>query len=137
MSTVPVPGERKILIADDDPFICEVLSRWLGQAGFAIATAVDGDEACESADAVAPDIVLLDLLLPRRDGYTVLFHLRSREATRRTPVIFISAEPSSEHEELALSLGAQGFISKPFDLGNVLACVNGALAAAARPDSRR
>lgn len=123
-------GRGRILIADDEPEVVNVLGRWLGRHGFAIATAADGIEACELAEAAPPDLVLLDLMLPRRDGYTVLFHLRSLEKTRNTPVIFISAEPPKEHEEIARTLGAQGFIAKPFRLPEVLEKVTALLGAA-------
>lgn len=119
---------KKILIAEDEAELREVLATWLGRKGFAVATAEDGVEACEAAEADVPDLVLLDLMLPRRDGYTVLFHLRSRPETRAVPVLFISAEPVKGHDEIARTLGAQGFLAKPFRLETLVAAIEDVLA---------
>jgi two-component system response regulator MprA len=119
---------QKILIAEDEPALREVLAIWFGRSGYEVVTAEDGEEACELAAAERPDLVVLDLMLPRRDGYTVLFHLRGRDETRNTPVIFISAEPVKGHDEIARSLGAQGFLAKPFRLEDVLALARDAIA---------
>jgi DNA-binding response OmpR family regulator len=113
----------KILIADDDPVTRSVLTQCLKNEGFAVVTATDGVEACSIAEADRVDVALVDLLLPRRDGYSVLLHLRSREKTRETPVLILSAEASEEHPGIARALGAQGYVTKPFDHPSVLASV--------------
>lgn len=113
----------KILIADDDPVTRSVLGQAFKSEGFGIAAATDGIEACTTALAEPPAAALVDLLLPRRDGYSVLLFLRSREATRHVPVIILSGEPSEEHSEIARALGAQGYIPKPFGHASVVAKV--------------
>jgi CheY-like chemotaxis protein len=125
------PAPKRILVADDEPAIRSMLSHFLTRNGYEVITAPDGVEACEAAESHRPDLVLLDLMLPRRDGYTVLFHLRSRPTTRATPVVFVSGEPSA-HEDIARSLGAQGFLAKPFRSADLIARVEAALATAGR-----
>jgi DNA-binding response OmpR family regulator len=117
-------GRRNILIADDDGVTRSVLSQCFKNEGFTVVTATDGIEACSLADSDKFDVALVDLLLPRRDGYSVLLHLRSREKTRETPVLILSGESSEEHPGIARALGAQGYVTKPFDHPSVLASVN-------------
>ena len=111
---------QRILIADDDPVTRSVLSQCFKNDGFNVVTAADGVEACSLALVEKLDIVLVDLLLPRRDGYSVLLYLRSRETTRETPVLVLSGESSGEHPAIARTLGANGYITKPFDHAAVL-----------------
>ncbi len=119
---------KRILVAEDEPSLQNVLVTWLTRNGYEVVAASDGIEACEVAEEHRPDLAIVDLMLPRRDGYGVLLHLRSREATRKMPVIFLSAEPPERHEPVARALGAQGFLSKPFPLEELLVKVAGALA---------
>ena len=114
---------KKVLSADDDPVTRSLLGQCLKSDGFAVLAAADGIEACSVAQAEKPDLALLDLLLPRRDGYSVLLHLRSREMTRETPIIILSAETAEEHAGIARTLGAQGFMTKPFEPSALLATV--------------
>ena len=115
--------ERKILVADDDPTTRSLLGQCFRQDGWKVFVAADGVEACSVAIAEKPDIALVDLLLPRRDGYSVLLHLRSRETTRETPVLILSGESSDKHDGIARALGAQGFVTKPVSHPSLLASV--------------
>ncbi len=103
----------RILVADDDRAVCELVQRWLVHEGHEVTVAFDGLEACEVAESLAPDLLVLDLLLPRRDGYAVMLHLRGRQATANTPIIMLSGEPRSEHARTAFTLGARAFFEKP------------------------
>lgn len=105
---------KKILIAEDDPAIRRLASECLTRRGHDVVQAADGVQACAAAESEKPDLILLDLLLPRRDGYTVLLFLRSRPETRGTPVLLLSGEPPEEQEEVARALGADGYLPKPF-----------------------
>jgi CheY-like chemotaxis protein len=122
-----VTEKKRILVAEDEPALQSVLASWLTRNGYDVLVASDGVEACDVADASRPDLALLDVLLPRRDGYAVLLHLRGRPATRDIPVIFLSAEAPERHRDIAWALGAQGFLSKPFPLEELLGVVSGAL----------
>ena len=114
---------RRVLIADDDAVTRTLLIQCFKNEGFAVTTAADGVEACTMALVEKLDVVLLDLLLPRRDGYSVLLYLRSLEATRQTPVLILSGETSEEHPGIARTLGAQGYVTKPFSPTAVVATV--------------
>lgn len=113
----------KVLIADDDPVTRSLVGQCLKSQGFAVVAVTDGVEACSAALSEKPDLTLLDLLLPRRDGYSVLLHLRSREATREMPIVILSSETGQEHLGIARTLGAQGYISKPFAPAALMASV--------------
>lgn len=123
-----MPG-KQVLLAEDDPQLRALVAECLREHGYAISEAEDGVRACESAVAEPPDLILLDLILPRRDGYTALLHLRSQHATRSTPVLFLSGEDAGTHEAIALRLGAQGFVQKPFESRSLLAKLEAALGA--------
>ena len=105
---------KKILIAEDDPTIRRLVVECLGRRGHEMIEAADGVQACMAAEMNKPDLILLDLLLPRRDGYTVLLFLRSRPETRDVPVFLLSGEPPEEQGEVARALGADGYLPKPF-----------------------
>jgi len=111
---------RRVLVCDDEDVPRRLLETALRRRGFETYGAADGIRACELAEEVAPDLVLLDLMLPGRDGYTVLLHLRGLEGCAQVPVFIVSAEPREAHDETATALGAQGYIQKPFDLPALL-----------------
>jgi two-component system, OmpR family, response regulator len=117
----------KVLVVDDDPVTRSLLGQCLKREGFAVVAASDGMEACSAATSERPDLALVDLLLPRRDGYSVLMYLRSREALRDLPVIIVSAEAPGQHTEIARTLGAQRFLTKPCDLGALMIAVKDVL----------
>jgi CheY-like chemotaxis protein len=118
---------HKILVADDEPTARAVTLKILEVAGYSTLTATDGIQAVETAESGAADLIVLDLLLPRRDGYAALLDLRSRASTRDTPVIILSGEESDAHSAVARTLGAQGYISKPIRREAFLALIEQAL----------
>jgi DNA-binding response OmpR family regulator len=113
----------KVLIADDDPVIRSLLAQVLKRERFSVVAATNGIEACAAAESEHPDLALIDLLLPRRDGYSALMYLRSREALRELPVIILSAEASAEHAKIARTLGAQLYLTKPCNPAALMAAV--------------
>jgi DNA-binding response OmpR family regulator len=136
MEALPtVAAPRKVLIADDDAVTRTLLSQCFKNEGFGVVTAADGVEACTAAGADRLDVILVDLLLPRRDGYSVLLYLRSREGNRETPVLILSGESSEEHPGIARMLGAQAYIPKPFDHKVVLSTVKELLSKNERRES--
>lgn len=126
------PSPRRVLIADDDAVTRTLLSQCFKVEGFLVETVQDGVEACASSAAGGFDAILVDLLLPRRDGYSVLLFLRSRELTQKTPVVVLSGESSDEHPGIARLLGAQAYIPKPFDPKKVVSTVLDLCPAAAK-----
>src|SRR6476620_3828376 len=115
---------RRVLIVDDDPKVCETLDRYLAHAGYATATALDGARALELMQTFAPDLIVLDLMLPRVDGLEVCRTLRAVSAV---PIIMLTAK-STERDKLAgLELGADDYLTKPFSPRELVARVEAVL----------
>ena len=114
----------RILVVDDEPMVLEVLARYLEKEGFAVETAEDGERALAAFEATPPDLVLLDLMLPRLDGLEVLRRMRER---RTTAVIMLTARGAETDRVLGLELGADDYITKPFSLRELLARVRAVL----------
>lgn len=104
-----------VLVADDEPpirLLCEVN---LAVAGMDVIQAADGEEAIELARSAAPDLILLDLMMPRVDGWTVAEELGADEKTRDIPIVFLTARTTPDDRRRAEKLGALGYVLKPFD----------------------
>ena len=114
----------RVLVVDDEPMVREVLTRYLRGDGFEVATAADGEEALARFGETEPDLVLLDLMLPRLDGYEVFRRLRERAPT---PVIMITARGEEIDRIVGLEGGADDYIGKPFSPREVVARVRAVL----------
>ena len=118
------PTSQRILLADDEKPIREMLARALTSRGHTVLEASDGREALERIHAEPPDVVLLDLMMPKLDGFDVLAALRADPRTAAIQVIVLTARASQEVLKEALDAGADDYISKPFHLGEVVARVD-------------
>ena len=118
-------GETSILVVDDEPMVREVLSRYLSKEGFDVWAAEDGEEALTRYARATPDLVLLDLTLPKIDGYEVF--RRIREQGGRTPVIMLTAKGEETDRIVGLELGADDYVAKPFSPREVVARVRAVL----------
>ncbi len=126
--------DARILLVEDDPSIREVTALGLSGAGFDVTTAADGAEALDRWRAERPDLVLLDVMLPRLDGLEVLRAIR-REAT--TPVVMLTARADTIDVVVGLESGADDYVRKPFEMPELVARVRAALRrhqAASGPD---
>jgi DNA-binding response OmpR family regulator len=108
-------GNVRILWADDDPMIRSVMATNLEAEGFDVQTVADGDAAYEAAVVYCPDILVLDIMMPGRDGYTVLRDLRLNPATAAVPVVLLSAKATDAEVWEGWKAGADYYITKPFD----------------------
>jgi len=117
----------KILVVDDYPANVKLLERNLHAAGYETVAAYDGEEALEKVRSERPDLILLDIMLPKFNGFEVCRHLRADEATAVIPIIMITALKETEERIRGLEVGADDFISKPFDRGELLARVKSLL----------
>ena len=114
---------KKILSADDDPVVQQFVSAILNENGYEVYTATDGEQAVAQAKAILPDLMILDLIMPYRDGYEVLRLLREAPETRAIPVIILSAKSKEEDIIRGLEGGADDFIIKPFNALELVARV--------------
>lgn len=114
----------KILIVDDDVNICELLRLYLEKEGYETVVANDGEQAVQAAQKETPDLILLDIMLPKLDGWQVCREIRK---TLETPIIMITAKGEVFDKILGLELGADDYVTKPFDTKEVVARVKAVL----------
>jgi CheY-like chemotaxis protein len=123
-----------ILLVEDEEPLRRVLRELLEREGFTVIEASDGVVALDEVDRGAPDIVVLDLNLPRLDGYGVLSHLRARPATSGLPVIVLTAKGDEDSEVRVFEYGASDFLTKPFRPRALSARINALLGRARQAD---
>lgn len=130
---------RRVLVIEDDPSIAIGLRINLESEGYEVHVADDGERGLELARTIEPDLIVLDVMLPKRNGLEVLHDLRSEG--RSMPIIILSAKSAEMDKVAGLELGAEDYVAKPFSLAELLARVRGALrrgaAAAANHDAAR
>ena len=110
----------KIMVADDDSNICELLRLYLEKEGFTVTLAHDGEAAVEQFFADTPDLVLLDIMMPKLDGWQVCREIRKKS---NTPIIMLTAKGETFDKVLGLELGADDYITKPFSMRELMARV--------------
>jgi DNA-binding response OmpR family regulator len=115
----------KILLVDDEPAITGNLAPFLERAGFTVAVAADGEGAIRQADRFVPDLIILDVLMPRLDGREALRRLR--QAGNWTPIILLTQVGESAERAMALEEGADDYLNKPFDPLELVARVQAVL----------
>ena len=118
---------NKILIVDDEPFNLDLLEQELGDQGYTIERAVDGEEALKKVESFLPDVILLDYMMPRMNGIEVVKKLRQDERHKSLPVILVTAKGSQEDKIRGLDAGADDYVVKPFDSFELLARVRSML----------
>ena len=118
-------GAVRLLVVDDEPDIVELLSASLRFAGYEVCSAANGKDALELARSFRPDLVLLDVMMPGMDGFTVLARLRGDG--HRVPVLFLTARDATDDKVRGLTTGADDYVTKPFSLSEVLARIGAIL----------
>ncbi len=112
----------KILVVDDDREMVELIDLFLGNAGFSTISAYSGEEALEKTFRERPDLILLDIMMPKVDGWEVLRRIKNDPEVRDTPVAFITARTQNIDKMIGLSvMKAEGYITKPFSKQELLA----------------
>jgi DNA-binding response OmpR family regulator len=117
-------AEARVLVVDDEPIVREVLSRYLSREGFEVDTAADGQAALDVFEATRPELIVLDLMLPRMDGLEVFRRIRARNGAA---VIMLTARGEETDRVVGLELGADDYIAKPFSPREVVARVRAVL----------
>lgn len=115
---------QRILVVDDNPTNRRILVKSLGKMGYEMLEANDGFQAVDMATTHQPDLILLDIMMPERDGFEACSILKAQVATAATPIIFLTAKSESEDIERAFSLGGCDYITKPFRMSEIKARVS-------------
>ena len=115
-------GEQ-ILIIDDEASIRTNIQRFLRLEGYVVREAVNGSSGLASAAANRPDLIICDVMMPEMDGFTVLAKLRENAESAIIPFIFLTASVEQDDQRFGLSLGADAYLAKPFNLSELLALV--------------
>ena len=116
-----------VLVADDDPDILSLVTLRLERSGYDVVGAGDGEQALSTALERTPDLALLDVMMPKLDGYEVTERLRSHEATRHVPVILLTARVQEADVARGVEAGADDYVRKPFSTQELGARVQAAL----------
>jgi DNA-binding response OmpR family regulator len=112
----------QILIAEDEPYIVDALSFVLSQAGHQVSSETDGGAVLDRLRHERPDLLILDLMLPTKNGFEILKELKTGTEFRQLPVLVLTAKGQAKDRAMAEQLGADAFISKPFSNTEVLHC---------------
>jgi DNA-binding response OmpR family regulator len=124
-------GTQRVVIVEDEPHILLSLEFLLQRQGYETASAGDGDAGLALIQRIRPDLVLLDIMMPRRNGYEVCQAIRADPALSSIPVIFLSAKGQEVEKARGLGLGAAAYVSKPFGNTEILETIRGVLSARA------
>lgn len=120
--------KRKVLIADDEPNIVTALEFLLKRAGYDVRTAANGDEALALVESYAPDLVLIDIMMPGKSGYEVCQRMRERPQWRHIKIVMVTAKGREAEVSKGMSLGADLYVTKPFSTQELIAAVDRLLA---------
>ena len=125
---------RNILVVEDDRNISELIRMYLEKEGFEVRLAYDGGKAVEEYDKRAPDMVLLDIMLPVMDGWAVCAHIREKG---KTPIIMLTAKSDVGDRITGLEMGADDYLVKPFEMKELMARINAVLRRSEIPDDTK
>jgi chemosensory pili system protein ChpA (sensor histidine kinase/response regulator) len=119
---------RKVMIVDDSVTVRKVTTRLMERQGWEVSTAKDGLDAMNQLQDIYPDIVLLDIEMPKMDGFEVLKSVRGDPRLEKLPIIMITSRTGEKHKQQALELGVNQYLGKPFQEGNLLSTIEEVLA---------
>lgn len=108
-------GKKRILVVDDTKDVLQVVSRRLQSWGYEAITADSGEEGLRIAEEQVPDLILLDIMMPKLKGREVCARLKANPKTQKIPVIFLTALGLADHVKAGMDLGAEDYIVKPFE----------------------
>lgn len=127
----------KILAVDDEPSISKLVAHTLASRGYEVVTANDGPTAISMAATEKPDLIVLDVMMPRMDGWEVRKRLKADPATKDIPIVFLTAVGQFESQLAALESGSEDYVTKPFDPAELAEVVGGILDPTHHPDGAR
>ncbi len=115
----------KVLVVDDEEYIQHILSFSFGAEGYDVVTASDGEEGIDKARNQKPDVIVMDIMMPKMDGYEACKRLKSDPQTRNIPVILLTAKGRDTDRKLGSEAGADDYVVKPFSPGRLIERVEG------------
>lgn len=124
---------KKVLIADDEPNIVTSLEYLMQKSGYEVKIARNGDEALALVESFRPDVVLLDVMMPRRNGYEVCQQIRERADWQHIKIVMLSAKGRDAEVNKGLSLGADSYVTKPFSNQELIARIDAFFGDGAKP----
>ncbi|MBI5711773.1 MAG: response regulator [Candidatus Eisenbacteria bacterium] len=120
-------AKGKILVVDDEIYIVHILDFSLGMEGYEVLTALDGEQALEKARANHPDLIVLEITMPKLDGYESCKMLKADPSTKDIPVILLSAKGRNVDQKIGFEVGADDYITKPFSPRKLVERINALL----------
>ena len=120
-------AKGRILVVDDEIYIVHILDFSLGMEGYEVITALDGEQALEKARVEKPDLVVLDIMMPKLDGYETCKMLKAEPGTKDIPVILLSAKGRNVDQKIGFEVGADDYITKPFSPRKLVERINAIL----------
>ena len=120
-------AKGRILVVDDEIYIVHILDFSLGMEGYEVITALDGEQALEKARAEKPDLIVLDIMMPKLDGYETCKMLKAETDTKEIPVILLSAKGRNVDQKIGFEVGADDYITKPFSPRKLVERINAIL----------
>ena len=117
-------SKGKILVVDDEIYIVHILDFSLGMEGYEVVTALDGEQALEKVKTEKPDLIVLDIMMPKLDGYEVCKTIKSDPGTKQIPVILLSAKGRNVDQKMGFDVGADDYITKPFSPRKLVERIN-------------
>ena len=120
-------AKGRILVVDDEIYIVHILDFSLGMEGYEVITALDGEQALEKARAERPDLIVLDIMMPKLDGYETCKMLKAEAGTKDIPVILLSAKGRNVDQKIGFEVGADDYITKPFSPRKLVERINAIL----------
>jgi len=120
-------AKGRILVVDDEIYIVHILDFSLGMEGYEVITALDGEQALEKARAEKPDLIVLDIMMPKLDGYETCKILKAEAETKDIPVILLSAKGRNVDQKIGFEVGADDYITKPFSPRKLVERINAIL----------
>jgi len=130
-------AKGKILVVDDEVYIVHILDFSLGVEGYDVATAFDGEQALAKVAQEKPDLIVLDIMMPKLDGYETCKRLKGDAATRDIPVILLSAKGRNVDQKVGFEVGADDYITKPFSPRKLVDRINSILGQTSRQNAAR
>jgi two-component system alkaline phosphatase synthesis response regulator PhoP len=125
--------KRRILLVDDEPSIVKMVGKRLEVEGFEVVVAIDGQEALTKAQGEHPDLIILDLMLPKLNGYEVCTMLKQDTRYQQIPIVMFTAKAHEKDEKLGMECGANAFVRKPFRAQELLEHIRRLIEATGQP----